>query len=552
MKYCVATLLITLITMLFCQPTNANSSAALASSMQARWFEIEVILFKQNSAKRAENETFIALQSTKNKNIVDLLSPYLQPDISSLKQLLPSCADGQVPHTETITHLGQRNWPLNYQLHANQRRAASLPLKLIALNAYPLNSMTFMSNDVTFESNNLKQFSEQASFSQYPDLKQKTLCVVNPSVITSQLSADELTDFNIDGFPAGKLRSTVNGIEQWQEDDSGQITWASTEPYLINENSLKLKNIASRLKRSRDYNSVFHLGWRQIGESKKTAKPFRLFAGENLYDDYLKQLAGQQVPTKNLQPTQQPRQQSNQIKVNDTSQANSAVLEQQQLMQHHKKAQVEQLFSDLARVNSALQKPLVALPVAQTPNTNAGNSATSVKANNSTPPELTSLPEASNSLENPLYSSDDISLIIDQLSANSLLVDAAASSENTNSVVNTQLGDENNNKLVEVTKPLQPWSIDGLFKVHLNHFLYINSEFTLIDPEYQAKQHALNQLNGTEFSEKNEVITFKQSRKVITGEIHYFDHPYIGMIVQIRRFDPTKPANQAVTQAKRQ
>jgi hypothetical protein len=552
MKYCVATLLITLITMLFCQPTNANSSAALASSMQARWFEIEVILFKQNSAKRAENETFIALQSTKNKNIVDLLSPYLQPDISSLKQLLPSCADGQVPHTETITHLGQRNWPLNYQLHANQRRAASLPLKLIALNAYPLNSMTFMSNDVTFESNNLKQFSEQASFSQYPDLKQKTLCVVNPSVITSQLSADELTDFNIDGFPAGKLRSTVNGIEQWQEDDSGQITWASTEPYLINENSLKLKNIASRLKRSRDYNSVFHLGWRQIGESKKAAKPFRLFAGENLNDDYLKQLAGQQVPTQNLQRTQQPEQQSNQVKVNDTSQANSVVLEQQQLMQQHKKAQVEELFSDLARVNSVLQNPLVALPVAQTPRTNAGNSPTPDNANNSTPPELTSLPEASISKEDPLYSSEDISLIIDQLSANSLLADAVALRENTNSVVNTQLGDENNNKLVEVTKPLQPWSIDGLFKVHLNHFLYINSEFTLIDPEYQAKQHALNQLNGTEFSEKNEVITFKQSRKVITGEIHYFDHPYIGMIVQIRRFDPTKPANQAVTQAKRQ
>lgn len=551
MKYCVAILLITLITILFCQPTNANSSAALASSMQARWFEIEVILFKQNSVKRADNETFLALQSTKNKNIVDLLSPYLQPDISSLKQLLPSCADGQLSHTETITHLGQRNWPLNYQLHANQRRAASLPLKLIAPNA-AVNSMTSVSNGVTFEPNNLKQFSEQANFSQYPDLKQKTLCVVSPSVITSQLSADELTDFNIDGFPAGKLPSTVNGIEQWQEDDSGQITWASTEPYLINENSLKLKNIASRLKRSRDYNSVFHLGWRQIGESKKAAKPFRLFAGENLYDDYLKQLAGQQVPTQNLQPTQQPGQQSNQIKVNDTSHANSAVLEQQQLMQQHKKAQVEQLFSDLARVNSALQKPLVALPVAQTPSTNAGNSANPVNANNSKSPELTSLHEASNSLENPLYSSDDISLIIDQLSANSLLADAAASSENTNSVVNTQLGGEKNNKLVEVTKPLQPWSIDGLFKVHLNHFLYINTEFTLIDPEYQAKQHALNQLNASEFSEKNEVITFKQSRKVITGEIHYFDHPYIGMIVQIRRFDPTKPANQAVTQAKRQ
>jgi hypothetical protein len=67
MKYCVSTLLITLITMLFCQPATANSSAALASSMQARWFEIEVILFKQNSVGREENETFTALKSTKKQ-----------------------------------------------------------------------------------------------------------------------------------------------------------------------------------------------------------------------------------------------------------------------------------------------------------------------------------------------------------------------------------------------------------------------------------------------------------------------------------------------------
>jgi hypothetical protein len=236
------------------------------------------------------------------------------------------------------------------------------------------------------------------------------------------------------------------------------------------------------------------------------------------------------------------------------------VLEQQQLKQQHKKAQVEQLFSDLTTVNSALQKSLVALPIAEKSSTNAGktrstlniestgNPANSINANNIPPPELTSLPEASNSLKNPLYSNEDINLIIDQLSANSLFTDASTLSEN----VNTNLSGQKTSNPVNITKPLQPWSIDGFFKVHLNRFLYINTEFTVIDPEYQTKQHALNKLNIAEISEKNEVITFKQSRKVITGEIHYFDHPYIGMIVQIRRFDPTKPADQAVTQAKRQ
>ena len=558
MKHCVVTLLITLITMLFCQPATANYSAALASSMQARWFEIEVILFKQNSVKQQENEVFSSLESAKYKNTIDLLSPYLQPDISSLKQLLPSCANSQISSAKTITHLGQRNWPLNYQLHANHSITASLPLKLIALNANPINSMTSMPSDVAFEPNKLNQFSELANYSQYPDLNQNTLCIVNPTVITSQLSTDELSDFNIDGFPVGKLTSTVNGIEQWQDDESGQITWASKQPYLINQNSLKLKYMAARLKRSRDFSSVLHLGWRQIGESKKAATPFRLFAGEHLYDDYLKQLAGQKVPTqKNLQHNQQLSHQSSHINDSDTSQlsATALELEQQQRKQQRKKEQLAHLFSELTNLNSTLQIPLVTLPVTEnhSPNTdNVKNLANTVNAsNNSAVLELTTLPDTSKNLEKPLYSNEDINLIIDQLSADNLSNDASVLDENANVNAKTTVNGEQTSNFVEITKALQPWSIDGFFKVHLNHFLYINTEFTVIDPEYQAKQHALNKLNGREVIEQNEVITFKQSRKVITGEIHYFDHPYIGMIVQIRRFDPTMPASQAVTQAKR-
>ena len=38
-------------------------------------------------------------------------------------------------------------------------------------------------------------------------------------------------------------------------------------------------------------------------------------------------------------------------------------------------------------------------------------------------------------------------------------------------------------------------------------------------------------------------IRFKQDRRVISGEVHYFDHPYMGMIVQIRPY--TKPEPEA-------
>jgi hypothetical protein len=99
---------------------------------------------------------------------------------------------------------------------------------------------------------------------------------------------------------------------------------------------------------------------------------------------------------------------------------------------------------------------------------------------------------------------------------------------------------DENNALEQVkiaTAPLQPWEIDGFFKVHLDHYLYINSEFSIIDIA-----------QGTE---AENTVSFKQNRRVISGEIHYFDHPNIGMIVQIRRFDPTKPAAIAVSQNKK-
>ncbi len=64
-----------------------------------------------------------------------------------------------------------------------------------------------------------------------------------------------------------------------------------------------------------------------------------------------------------------------------------------------------------------------------------------------------------------------------------------------------------------------------------------------------AKQRLANK--DQEVSGQNKVISFKQDRRVITGEIHYFDHPHIGMVVQIRRFDPSKPADEAVSQSKK-
>lgn len=70
--------------------------------------------------------------------------------------------------------------------------------------------------------------------------------------------------------------------------------------------------------------------------------------------------------------------------------------------------------------------------------------------------------------------------------------------------------------------PGQVWQLDGLFKLHLDHYLFVNTEFNLRIP-------AADKLN---------TVYVRQSRRLISGEVHYLDHPHLGIILQIRRYDP--------------
>lgn len=71
--------------------------------------------------------------------------------------------------------------------------------------------------------------------------------------------------------------------------------------------------------------------------------------------------------------------------------------------------------------------------------------------------------------------------------------------------------------------PEEVWQLDGLFKLHLDHYLFVNTDFNL------------RRVVGDTLKSVN----IKQSRRVISGEIHYLDHPKLGIVLQIRRFNPT-------------
>lgn len=122
---------------------------------------------------------------------------------------------------------------------------------------------------------------------------------------------------------------------------------------------------------------------------------------------------------------------------------------------------------------------------------------------------------------------------------------------NTSDAVSTEL--EN----VQVQVPLSDkWAIDGNFKVYLDHYLYIDSQLIIrkevtedvkqpepvaievIDDENGVQIATQDEQQQTTVVEQQTVIKeilFDQNRRLRSEEVHYLDHPLIGIIVQIRK-----------------
>ncbi|TYK64811.1 CsiV family protein [Colwellia echini] len=492
-----------------------------------RWFEIEIILFKHvntNSSEKPEQFTPNNL-TDKKKNAFDLLTPYIQPNIATLKQLLPSCEQSHpaLPYNISLAPFSLDN-PVDENSDVNSPDSLSesstealinndSTLRNVSSNNYANEtihsavnsenanmSVSIISTSFKEKSQALLDINEQSQtanqpltiYTQYPShyisQSQTPLCIIPTATITQNLTVEQLESFNVDSFPIEEFKTTVDGLEQWQADETDEIIWASNTPYLISEDSLQLKSIANRIKRSRNYQSLLHFGWRQIGEDRRQAKAIKVFAGENLDLHYQEAITQQKLNSETV----------NKDAVKEGSAQGTTVLSiEEQKIEQVKQQQLNHIFEQFSLLT---------------------DTDTETAANTEQVKRLVA----------------ELTYAIDEPNQNLI----------TNNTVNNT---------TSITPPPQPWMLDGLFKVHLDHYLYINTEFNIAE-----KKHTLVKTTNNNFTNKSnsdnsqyEIASFKQDRRVITGEIHYFDHPSMGMVVQIRRFDPTKPAAEAVTQAKK-
>lgn len=108
-----------------------------------------------------------------------------------------------------------------------------------------------------------------------------------------------------------------------------------------------------------------------------------------------------------------------------------------------------------------------------------------------------------------------------------------------------------------ISAVIDKWAIDGNFKIFLDHYLFIdsqliirqqttadvpveqnNEDLTVISSENGVELMDVNSATTTVKTRKETVIAeilFDQNRRLRSEEIHYLDHPMMGILVQIRK-----------------
>mgnify|MGYP000701734260 CR=1 FL=1 len=531
-------------------------SAMSASKWSGDWFEVEVILISQLDDKAKLKESFAEQSFALNyANSLDLITPYLNPNIASLKQLLPICnqINDQRPYLEQSTV-----WPTFYlnkalsELKEEQIAEWELASQQVSTSETDrtLTTETFNNeqipaqpgdNDNFFDRMKTKQEQINASVADAEhnnarnnehndrannfsnDVLDSSLInenEIDDSLITEQqkalmleaeqffskiqfnqhnnypvyaltneknktssslcaISQNDFQQLNVDnnlysylGFQINKVPTTIDNVEQLY----------SETPYLLNEDSLRLKDIVKQLRRSKDFRPLLHVAWRQPVFEKQGSQPLKIFAGDNLQGQYAKDLATYHAEKQH------------------------SFLEEQRL-------------NAIFTLSESQQKQNIGKTTESTDSTEVmERKIKSVKINKI------------------LHNIHEINNVEDVVAT----LDNSAETKSPLNVIHNNVMIAN-----EPTAPVQPWYVEGLIDVYLiGNYLHVANDFSILNMTL-AEQESLklktsivgNTANNDEAANTPKVIPIRmtQDRRMISSEVHYFDHPYMGMIIQIRR-----------------
>jgi hypothetical protein len=487
------------------------------------WFDVEVILFERNLEAVNISEKFKQSRLEKpSSDVLDLLTPYLKPDLSYLRAGLPYCRASKqlavktqyeqgfaLPVLETdVTSFQQTDEEQKSQILAVdadenfQYQVASTDIFANTDDGTPVakntdvENVTFYNSEQNLNQNINNDEEQQVNTEQAPEtnlarspiqmkfiewqLPSNLLCAYAEQIDPSFDSIIALQNEGTGAQHSELIKRVPNIIDgtEWQ---------TKRGAFLLPSATMYMSDLYEKIKKQRDITPILHVNWRQeVKFGRKDAHTFRLFAGENFAEqfdangfpiidntdslfDSLNQSADQfYIPEQELKGLTPEQQQALLMSINGTA------LE----------AVTEDLFT---RIAAAL--------------------------------------------------ADEAPINIDQLESL-----AEQQTTTTEPSILTEL-----------------WRLDGGITVYLRNvgrvpYLHIDSNLDIRQPIYDPKKShkiedlsthlsgqaaiVVNQLQQPNFLQPNflQSVNFNQLRRVISKQVHYFDHPLFGMIVRINRY----------------
>jgi hypothetical protein len=487
------------------------------------WFDVEVILFERNLEAVNISEKFKQSRLEKpSSDVLDLLTPYLKPDLSYLRAGLPYCRASKqlavktqyeqgfaLPVLETdVTSFQQTDEEQKSQILAVdadenfQYQVASTDIFANTDDGTPVakntdvENVTFYNSEQNLNQNINNDEEQQVNTEQAPEtnlarspiqmkfiewqLPSNLLCAYAEQIDPSFDSIIALQNEGTGAQHSELIKRVPNIIDgtEWQ---------TKRGAFLLPSATMYMSDLYEKIKKQRDITPILHVNWRQeVKFGRKDAHTFRLFAGENFAEqfdangfpiidntdslfDSLNQSVDQfYIPEQELKGLTPEQQQALLMSINGTA----------------PEAVTEDLFT---RIAAAL--------------------------------------------------ADEAPINIDQFESL-----AEQQTTTTEPSILTEL-----------------WRLDGGITVYLRNvgrvpYLHIDSNLDIRQPIYDPKKFhkiedlsthlsgqaaiVVNQLQQPNFLQPNflQSVNFNQLRRVISKQVHYFDHPLFGMIVRINRY----------------
>jgi hypothetical protein len=495
-----------LTTSILAQPANAVE--------QQWWFDVEVILFERNLEEVNLSEKFKQSRLEQPaSNVLDLVTPYLKPDLSYLRAGLPYCRASNrlkvktqyeqdfafpLPVATTVetssSQTDKQQKPQTKQgLSVNSEKvtAENFQYQVASTDIFAKSDDTVSSvqttdtedvNPVNIDlapKSALARPSIQVEFIEW-QMPSEFLCAYAEQVDPSFASMVALQIEGSDAAPSNQIQRVpeiINGTE-WQQ---------RREAFLLPTSTMYMSELYEKIKRQRDITPILHVNWRQeVKFGRENAQTFRLFAGKNFAEQF--DANGLPVVKDTDSLFASLNQSTDDFYIPEQELAGLTPEQQQALLVSINGSAPEVVTEDLfARIAAAL--------------------------------------------------ADDTPINIDQVEG---------------------LSEHQTTKTdPKILKEL--WRLDGEITVYLRNvgripYLHIDSDLDIRQPIFDPKEAQINDGLSTGLSGQGPIVlnplqqansqqanflqsvNFNQLRRVISKQVHYFDHPLFGMIVRINRF----------------